>query len=176
MSHPKPGVPFPCVVHPFASDTPGACAYETGLPSAKNTLLFVGGLGDGPHTIPFVRTLAKRLEGAAPTVSYSVFELRMKSSFSGWGLSDLSRDVKDIECLVQYLRYLGKDKVVLMGHSTGCQVRATSDPSPGPGDTVLVHQLTISGLYEVFRGVGGEQTARENSPLGPASAARRQLT
>lgn len=117
-----PPRPFAATVHPFPSPTSNACAYEIGSPNAKNSLVFIGGLGDGPHTVPYPRAIAKRL-GEDPSLSYSVFEFRLKSSFSAFGFARLVDDVADITALVKYLRSIGKERVVLMGHSTGCQVR-----------------------------------------------------
>ena len=117
-----PATAFPCIVHPFPSETPGSCAYETGNPAAKNALVFIGGLGDGPHTMAYVRKVSNRLATAAARLDYSVFEVRARSSFTGWGLTDLSSDVSDLRSLVQYLRAVGRQKIVFFGHSTGCQV------------------------------------------------------
>lgn len=55
-----------------------------------------------------------------------MFEFRLTSSFNGFGFARLADDVADISALVKYLRSIGRQKIVLMGHSTGCQVRATS--------------------------------------------------
>lgn len=114
---------FTTTVHPFPSPTSHACAYEIGPQDAKNSLVFIGGLGDGPHTVPYPRAIAKRLE-EDPSLSYSVFEFRLKSSFSAFGFSRLVDDVADIAALVKYLRSIGKERVVLMGHSTGSQVNS----------------------------------------------------
>lgn len=116
-----PVEPFSVTVHPFPSRTRKNCAYEMGNTSARNALVFIGGLKDGPHTTPYIWTVAKRLEEATQ-LGYSVFEIRMRSSFNGFGTSSLKKDVEDISSLVSYLRGRGKDKIVLMGHSTGCQV------------------------------------------------------
>ncbi|KAI1102250.1 hypothetical protein F4804DRAFT_313717, partial [Jackrogersella minutella] len=115
-----PSRTFPVTVHPFESPTPHACAYEVGLTNAKNALVFIGGLGDGPHTVPYPRAIAKHLE-TEPELSYSVFEFRLTSSFSGFGFARLADDVADISALVKYLRSIGKERVVLLGHSTGSQ-------------------------------------------------------
>ena len=116
-----PNLTFSTTVHSFESPTPHARAYETGLKDAKNGLIFIGGLGDGPHTVPYPRAISKLLE-SLPELSYSVFEFAMRSSFLGFGFSRLANDVEDISALVKYLRSIGKEKVVLIGHSTGCQV------------------------------------------------------
>jgi pimeloyl-ACP methyl ester carboxylesterase len=121
---------FPVLVH----DYPGANApkitqaYEFAFPPAKessgspkNALVFIGGLYDGPHSVPYIRAVAKKVHDET-ALDYTVFEIRMDSSYTGWGYSNLARDVKDIDALIKYLRGLGKEKIVLMGHSTGCQV------------------------------------------------------
>ncbi|KAJ2904617.1 dolichol-phosphate mannosyltransferase [Zalerion maritima] len=109
-------------VHHFKSLTPQSCAYELGREDSRNAVVFIGGLGDGPHTIPYVRTIAQHLKSSRPDLSYSIFEIRMTSSFGGFGFSSLQNDVADISALVSHLRgELGRQKVVLLGHSTGCQ-------------------------------------------------------
>ncbi|PHH87586.1 hypothetical protein CDD83_8664 [Cordyceps sp. RAO-2017] len=112
--------PFPVLVHPYHSPSRGTCAYEMGIVSSRNAVIFIGGLGDGPHSTPYIRTVAARL-AAATDLSYSVFEIRLRSAFSGFGTSSLMNDVEDIAALVKYLRSLGRDRIVLFGHSTGCQ-------------------------------------------------------
>ncbi|KAH7354110.1 dolichol-phosphate mannosyltransferase [Plectosphaerella cucumerina] len=127
-------MPYTCTVHPFDSPTQGSCAYEIGKSGARNAIIFVGGLGDGPHTVPFVRPLAEHLASAG--LDYSVFEIRIRSSFTGFGYSSLANDVEDISSLVAYLREQGKQKIVLMGHSTGsqdCIEYATNKEQPVDG-------------------------------------------
>ncbi|KAH7143915.1 hypothetical protein EDB81DRAFT_796790 [Dactylonectria macrodidyma] len=115
-----PSGPFSVVVHPYESLVRRSCAYEIGPTSARNALVVIGGLGDGPHTLPSIRTIAKHLEDAQDS-DFSIFEFRLRSSFIGFGTSNLSNDVADISALVKYIRGLGKEKIVLLGHSTGCQ-------------------------------------------------------
>ncbi|ROT42801.1 dolichol-phosphate mannosyltransferase [Sodiomyces alkalinus F11] len=126
--------PYSVIVHPLDSHYKGACAYEQGATGSKNAIIFIGGLGDGPHTVPFVRPLATHLE--ATGTGYSIFEIRMRSSFTGYGYSSLKDDAEDIAALVRYLRDIGKEKVVLLGHSTGSQdcmeyAKRTDDPVDG---------------------------------------------
>lgn len=132
---------FTTTVHPFPSPTSHACAYEIGPQNAKNSLVFIGGLGDGPHTVPYPRRIAKQLE-ENPSLSYSVFEFRLKSSFSAFGFARLVDDVADMAALVKYLRSLGKERIVLMGHSTGCQV--PNEPG-GILPTIGVHVCRAGG-------------------------------
>lgn len=127
-------MPYTCTVHPYDSPTPGSCAYEIGRVGARNAIIFVGGLGDGPHTVPFVKPLAEHLESAG--LDYSIFEIRTRSSFTGFGYSSLANDVEDIAALVSYLREQGRQKIVLMGHSTGsqdCIEYATNKEQPVDG-------------------------------------------
>ncbi|KAM7199693.1 UPF0613 protein PB24D3.06c 1 [Rhypophila sp. PSN 637] len=85
---------------------------------ATNALIFIGGLTSGPHTteIDFLVDNAK-----ISALGYSVWELHMRSSYSGFGFSNLANDAEDIASLVEYLRERQKGKVVLVGTSTGCQ-------------------------------------------------------
>lgn len=83
----------------------------------RNTLLFIGGLSDGLLTVPYTPYLAKTLPP-----SYSLVEILLSSSYTGWGASDLGQDVKEIAQCVSYFRSLRPGgKIALMGHSTGSQ-------------------------------------------------------
>ena len=113
--------PFPVTVHPYRAPVRGSCAYELGLTQSRNAVIFIGGLTDGPHTSPFIRRVAKHLEKASH-LSYSIFEVRLRSAYIGFGTSSLANDVADVSALVKYLRSIGKEKIFLFGHSTGCQV------------------------------------------------------
>ncbi|KAK8092381.1 uncharacterized protein PG998_014866 [Apiospora kogelbergensis] len=114
---------FPTTVHPFQSPTPHNTAFETGPANAQNALVFIGGLGDGPFTVYYPRAISSAFSdhGDAQPLSYSLFEFRLASSFTQFGFKRLSDDVADIAALVHYLRSIGKQKIVLMGHSTGTQ-------------------------------------------------------
>ncbi|KAI0902151.1 DUF1749-domain-containing protein [Annulohypoxylon nitens] len=126
-----PSGTFAVAVHHFESPTAHACAYEAGPATAKNALVFIGGLGDGPHTVPYPRAIAKQLE-TEPELNYSVFEFRLRSSFAGFGFTSLDDDVADISALVKYLRSIGRERVVLLGHSTGSQDCMHYANSSGP--------------------------------------------
>ncbi|KAK9459445.1 uncharacterized protein V1516DRAFT_679939 [Lipomyces oligophaga] len=83
-----------------------------------NKLLFVGGLGDGLLTVPYVSNLAVSLD----RVGWSVVQLLLSSSYTGWGAGSLARDTTEIEKAIVYFRRRDpKAKIVLMGHSTGSQ-------------------------------------------------------
>ncbi|KAJ4392357.1 hypothetical protein N0V85_007121 [Neurospora sp. IMI 360204] len=122
---PAPIEPYRVLVHNYPSHDPEsnrfAQAYEYETNSRKrNALIFVGGLGDGPHGIPYVKKIADAIVGES---DYAVYEPRLSSAFSAWGYGSLYNDVKEISALVKYLRTetFKMDRIVLMGHSTGCQ-------------------------------------------------------
>lgn len=90
----------------------------------KNTVIFIGGLGDGITTVPYVKPLADELDKSG----WGVVEVLTTSSFGGWGTGSLKRDADEVEKAVEYLREKleaggleNKQKIVLLGHSTGCQ-------------------------------------------------------
>jgi hypothetical protein len=111
-------IPFAVTVHPFSSPTPSSCAYERGNSSSRNALVYIGGLTSGPHSTPFIETLVSALQHTEDA-DYSLWEFRMRSSYTGFGHSSLANDVEDTTALVKYLHTLGKEKIVLMGSSTG---------------------------------------------------------
>ncbi|KAK9451427.1 uncharacterized protein V1518DRAFT_408532 [Limtongia smithiae] len=91
-------------------------ATSSGTPHA-NVLLFVGGLGDGLLTVPYVSPLAAKLD----TIGWGCSQLLISSSYRGWGTGSLARDASEIDDAVTYFSGLRHGKVVLMGHSTGSQ-------------------------------------------------------
>lgn len=123
---PAPIQPYRILVHNYPARDPNsnrfAQAYQHETNGHKrNALIFVGGLGDGPHGIPYVKQIADSLVGES---DFTVYEPRLSSAFSAWGYGSLHNDVKEISALVKYLRTTATfktDRIVLMGHSTGCQ-------------------------------------------------------
>ncbi|KAF2822244.1 DUF1749-domain-containing protein [Ophiobolus disseminans] len=84
---------------------------------APNTLLWIGGLGDGLLTVEYPTTIAASLP---PT--WTLAEVLLRSSYNGWATGRLSRDARELGECVKYFRDLRPNtKIVLMGHSTGCQ-------------------------------------------------------
>lgn len=108
--------PQPGKLHRYASNLV-AFEHETAVP-LKHLLLWVGGLGDGLLTVPYPSTLSKKLPPG-----WALAEVSLLSSLHGWGTGSLHRDAKEIGHCVEYFRQLLGDqtKIVLMGHSTGCQ-------------------------------------------------------
>jgi pimeloyl-ACP methyl ester carboxylesterase len=123
------------IVHPYPSPTSNTSnLYEypsSSSPSQKeNALVLIPGLGDSPHGIPYTYPLASHLS----STSWSVFTAETRSAHTGWGSGSLSRDVDDLRAIVGFLRRKGTKKIVLMGHSTGCQDCVAYSSSLSSGD------------------------------------------
>ncbi|KAH9813374.1 hypothetical protein DFH28DRAFT_975735 [Melampsora americana] len=100
-------------------------AFESGDIESPSTLIFIGGLGDGLCAVPYLVELSNSLN----SIGWSLTQVLLSSSYTGFGFSDLDQDVKEIKDCLNYLIRLGKTQFVLMGHSTGCQdiVRLVND-------------------------------------------------
>lgn len=93
-------------------------AFESGRVGSNSCLVLVGGLTDGFLTIPY----SEPLSTWTASVGWSLVQMIMKSSYNGFGTSRLEDDSIDIEKLVEHLRVeRGKQRIYLLGHSTGCQ-------------------------------------------------------
>ncbi|KAF2710133.1 DUF1749-domain-containing protein [Pleomassaria siparia CBS 279.74] len=101
-------------------------AFEHASPHAPSsteqsihTILWLGGLTDGLLTVHYPATIAKSLP---PT--WRIAEVLISSSYKGFATGSLTRDARELAACVKYFQQLrGKDetKIVVMGHSTGCQ-------------------------------------------------------
>lgn len=156
--------PYQVLVHkylsplsPSSSKPRYVAAYEHLLPSSsppRNALIFIPGLGEGPHDIPYVPALAEQVAAQ----SYSVFEIRLASAYTAFGFGSLSDDVRDLKALVKYLKGLGRERVVLLGHSTGCQdCVAFGLSSDDEGVDGFVLQGPVSDREAVGLGIDGEE-------------------
>lgn len=92
-------------------------------PECQNVLIFIGGLTDTLATVPYLSSLA---EAIAP-LDFNLVQPQLSSSLGGFGLSSLEADAQEICLVIQHLQTRAKNpigkasKVILMGHSTGCQ-------------------------------------------------------
>ncbi|KAF8847713.1 DUF1749-domain-containing protein [Acephala macrosclerotiorum] len=84
--------------------------------TSQNVILFIGGLFDGLQTVPYVSKISDAL---SPT--WTLAQVHLSSSYTGWGTASLRQDVKELSKCVSYFRGIKSGKIVLMGHSTGCQ-------------------------------------------------------
>ncbi|KAF7168857.1 hypothetical protein CNMCM5623_001799 [Aspergillus felis] len=127
------------ILHPY-SEALVAFEYTDGLVRKPNTLVFIGGLGDGLGTVEYLTDLITALK----YTSWSVFSPILSSSYSGWGMGHLGKDIDEIARCVQYVRdykqgLFGAGSIVIMGHSTGSQdvMHYLSCANPRPRHPVL---------------------------------------
>ncbi|MCJ1398493.1 hypothetical protein MMC11_001693 [Xylographa trunciseda] len=92
-------------------------ATENVSSTGVHTLLFVAGLSDGLCTVPFVTPLARSLPP-----NWRFVQPLLSSSYAGWGTSSLDEDVQElVQCINYILALRPEGKIVMLGHSTGCQ-------------------------------------------------------
>jgi hypothetical protein len=140
-----------------SAKSPRLTAFEYAASSSDvqkpHSLLFIGGLSDGLCTVPYVNDIVTALE---PT-GWSVFSVLLSSSYTGWGLGSLDKDVEELAACVDYVRWYkfaqsadGAEPgmLVLMGHSTGSQdvLHYLHSPNPLP-----LNQKFNSGLQHITR-------------------------
>ncbi|KAJ5888786.1 Esterase [Penicillium taxi] len=108
--------------------------------SRTNTLIFVGGLGDGLGTVDYTNDIIRAVEGT----DWTVFTLILSCSYGGWGMGRLGQDTDELAACVNYIRdykepHFGAGKVALMGHSTGSQdvMHYINAPNPRPAHPIL---------------------------------------
>jgi len=136
---------------------------STSVSTRQNILLWVGGLGDGLLTVSYPRILAQSLPQ-----TWSLVEVLLSSSLTGFGTSSLSRDAKELGQCVEYFRSLGPNakerKVIIMGHSTGsqdCMEYAVGKGSAGrPRVDGLVLQGCVSDREALREHLGEEKYGR----------------
>lgn len=109
-------------------------------PPLQGYLIFIGGMTDGLIACPYVPSLSSSIR----SLGWRCVQVELSSSRLGFGVSSLLEDVEELDCLVKALqtRYKQEElvarqqptdgvgsrpacsafpKIVLMGHSTGCQ-------------------------------------------------------
>lgn len=95
-------------------------AFESGHLGNGTCLLFITGLTGGLLDLGYLDALDHRLR---VTERASLVQCVLPSSYLGYGVSSLEEDGR---CIDELLRKLvnarGKRRIILMGHSTGCQV------------------------------------------------------
>ncbi|KAM0722021.1 hypothetical protein Q7P37_002947 [Cladosporium fusiforme] len=108
----------PGVLHTIA---PNLSAFEPSKPLTStqntNTLIWIGGLGDTYSSVAYPYTLAQSL---GPT--WSLVIAALSSTGNSWGTSSIARDAEEIAKIVNFIKERRPSgKIVLQGHSTGCQ-------------------------------------------------------
>lgn len=114
------------IVHTYGFNLTAFEFTEYSKKSTPNIILFVGGLGNGLLNIPYLPDLARAASGfkSKDGESWNLVQVLLSSAYSGFGTSSLERDSKQIRKAIEYFRSEAggkRHKIVLMGHSTGCQ-------------------------------------------------------
>ncbi|PLW48323.1 hypothetical protein PCASD_02856 [Puccinia coronata f. sp. avenae] len=71
-------------------------AFESGDLHAPSTLVFIGGLGDGLYAVPYIHLLPPALQD----INFSLTQVLLSSSYSGYGFTSLENDVHEIRQLL----------------------------------------------------------------------------
>lgn len=101
----------------YQSEPVALPVFET-RPDLPNKLVFVPGLTDTIGVVPYLERLATALHAQ----NYSLVQPIKGSDLGGFGSSSLEGDAQEIAQVIRHLERNGASgKVVLMGHSTGCQ-------------------------------------------------------
>lgn len=96
------------------------CA-DPAVPNSRHRSLYlvlIGGMTDGPYSLPFSGLLIDECS----KIGISVIQPVLRSSYRQYGVSSLNSDCEDIVSLCSYCHQKrGKDsEFILVGHSTGC--------------------------------------------------------
>lgn len=89
---------------------------DTEFTRTRTAVLVVPGLTDGLMALPYLPQLEVALAGA----SASMVQLQKRSSYLGYGVCTLEDDTEDLDSAVSFLEARFR-RLVLFGHSTGCQ-------------------------------------------------------
>lgn len=114
---------------PPASSTPGVLhyipddvsAFEPTKPlthsPSTNTLIWIGGMGDTLGSVSYPFAIGKAL---GP--NWSLMTTSLGSAGKSWGVGSIAQDAEDVADVVTYIKkQRPSGKIVIMGHSTGCQ-------------------------------------------------------
>eukprot|EP01112_Ceratiomyxa_fruticulosa_P007043 TRINITY_DN1813_c0_g1_i1.p1 TRINITY_DN1813_c0_g1~~TRINITY_DN1813_c0_g1_i1.p1 ORF type:complete len:274 (+),score=41.52 TRINITY_DN1813_c0_g1_i1:863-1684(+) len=92
--------------------------FQSGDVKCENILVYIGGLTDGFLAHPYLHKLNEKLKEN----NWSLVQVILSSSYSGYGTSSLAKDTEELDALIDYLLANRPVKnVCLLGHSTGCQ-------------------------------------------------------
>ncbi|KAF9364022.1 hypothetical protein BGX34_002741 [Mortierella sp. NVP85] len=93
--------------------------FESGPEHSSGSVVFIGGLLDGYHALPYLPQLGQAI---AEQLGFSLIQVMLSSSHMGYGISSLQDDVRELDVLFTFLREeRAKTRLFIVGHSTGCQ-------------------------------------------------------
>ncbi|KAF8444221.1 hypothetical protein BGX38DRAFT_1271754 [Terfezia claveryi] len=108
-----------------------------------NTILFIGGLGAdilSPHYMH--KRVVPSIYGDEGLAGWRAAEVAISSSARGWGTGSVERDAEELaKCVYYYKAIRPNGKIIMMGHSTGCQdifyMMTRLNPTP-PVDGIIL--------------------------------------
>lgn len=96
----------------------GLSAFQSGRLDSSTAVVLIGGLYDGINTLPYAESLSEYLKSK----NISLIQPILPSSYHGFGHSSIHEDAKHLDILLRCINSkLRITKVVILGHSTGCQ-------------------------------------------------------
>ncbi|CAI7814586.1 unnamed protein product, partial [Closterium sp. NIES-54] len=141
---------FPC--HVFFFSTPKTVSLPLSSQVAFRSydfprhVIILGGLTDGLLPTQYTARLASELAAA----HWSLLQTQLSSSYFGYGASSLEQDAAEIDELIAYIiRRYHASEVVLVGHSTGCQVNTTENMVCQVNTTEELRQANTTEEHEV---------------------------
>ena len=147
---------------------PVALPYFDTNPSLPHSLVFLPGLTDTIGTLPYLPRLAECLSAHR----FSLVSPQLTANLGGYGQCTLEGDAQEIAKCVAHLRSLPPKrggKVILMGHSTGCQevvayllssTRASSETTKIDG-AILQAPVSDREYYQLQRQQASEKQRQE---------------
>ncbi|USW57723.1 Putative fusarinine C esterase SidJ, alpha/Beta hydrolase [Septoria linicola] len=118
LSSSTPATSTPGILHYVPNNL---SAFEPSKPLASgksvNTLLWIGGMFDTPGQVAYPFTIAQAL---GP--DWSLLTASLSSSGYSWGTTSIAKDAEDVARIIAYIKERRPGgKLVIAGHSTGCQ-------------------------------------------------------
>lgn len=116
--------PLPHQLAFISSDTANAANVANAPAHPQNPTrhaVLLSGLTEGLLALPYAPLLAERCARMHPPVA--LVQAQLRSSYDGWGSAALDGDADELLLLLAWLRREQRSVgVVLVGHSTGCQI------------------------------------------------------
>lgn len=120
----------------------------------QNIIIFIGGLLDGLLTVPYPTSISDALPS-----DWSIAQVLLSSAYTGWGISSLKKDAAELSQCVAYFRTIKSGKIILMGHSTGCQDVLEYLTGPGHETNAPIDGGIIQGPVSDREALGQEMDA-----------------
>lgn len=134
-------------VYKYCSAPAPLQAFESGptLEGSENVLVVMGGLTDGLLPTAYTPPLAT----AVAAEGWATVQPLLRGSYCQFGTGGLDRDVEDLSSLLTFLRdQRGAKRVVLLGHSTGCQITTRFLADDGTGGPEELRSMVVMAVLQ----------------------------